>query len=98
MTEEEQKYLEIKYDKNSLNTIELTIYNESHTLANMIQEYIQNDPSCTFCAYKVSHPGDNFVKIKVTSDTSKPVRHLVIDSLRKLSTNIKDLIEEVNEY
>lgn len=95
---EENKHLEIKYDKNSLNTIELTIYDESHTLANMIQDYIQKDPACTLCVYKVAHPGDKFVKIKVSSDNSKPVRHLVIDSLRKLSSEIKGLMEQVDEY
>lgn len=92
---EEKKYLEIKYDKNSLNTIELTINDESHTLANMIQDFIQKDPACTFCAYKVTHPSDKFVKLKVSSDNSKPVRHLVIDSLRSLSSEIKDLVEQV---
>lgn len=94
MTELGRK-VEVKYDKDTVNTMELIVHGESHTLANMVRDMILKNSSCTFCAYKIAHPSDDFVSIRVGAIENTPVRIMVIESLEVLSQNIEDLINQV---
>lgn len=89
--EEPAEKLRIKYDKDAVNTVELIIYEESHTLANMIRDRILENDACTFCAYKMTHPSDNFVSVRASAVESRPVRLMVLESLRLLSKDIDGL-------
>ena len=92
---ESTEKLVIKYDKSALNTIELIVYGESHTLANMVRDKVLEDTACTFCAYKVTHSHDNFVSLRVSALESKPVRIVILESLKALSREISDLINQL---
>lgn len=78
----------IKYEKDTLNTIELIIHGECHTIANLIRDKILKNKSCTFCAYKMAHPHDDFVSMRISALEDKPVRLMILESLRELSRDI----------
>lgn len=87
--------LVIKYDKDSLNTIELTIHGECHTIGNLVRDQVLKSKSCTFCGYKVPHPQSNFVSLRISAVEDKPVRIMVIESLRALSRDIEMLTKSL---
>ncbi|KAK1350468.1 putative subunit Rpb11 of DNA-directed RNA polymerase II [Hamiltosporidium tvaerminnensis] len=93
MTEEIKK-LTIEYDKKTPNTVEFIIHDESHTLANMITERFLKDQRCTFSAYKIVHPLDNNVHIRVTAIRSINVKSLIIEILKSFETEINELCEQ----
>ncbi|ELQ76940.1 RNA polymerase, subunit L [Trachipleistophora hominis] len=97
MNEHNQKYLHIKYSKNTPNTVELHINGESHTLGNLIAEKILSDPRCTFSAYKVNHPLDEEVDLKVSAQKDTPVLTLIKDNLKSLEDDIESLIAQAKE-
>lgn len=97
MQEENQKYLSIKYSKDTPNTIELHINRESHTLGNMIAEKILSDPRCTFSAYKVSHPLNEEVDLKVSAEKDTPVLTLIKENLKGLEEDLDSLIGQAKE-
>lgn len=87
-----KKDLKIIKDKKSANTVELEIGGEGHTLANLITEKLLEDERCSFSAYKVPHPLEEKVLIKVTSIKGCDVMNLIVETLRKLSGEIDDYI------
>lgn len=89
--------LEMKYDKLCPNTVELKIFEESHTLANMVVERFLSDKNCTFAAYKKTHPQDDFVLIKVSAKEEIPVRMMIIENLKKMVADIDKLVEQSNQ-
>jgi DNA-directed RNA polymerase II subunit RPB11 len=90
-----ERKLKIKYDKRVPNTAELEVDGESHTLANMVTERLLEDKRCTFSAYKMEHPLEERVVIRVSAIKSCPVISLVLDCLRALSRDIDDVISQL---
>lgn len=80
-----------------LNTMEVKIENESHTAASVIVERINESPHCEYASYKIAHPTDSFVLIKIKSDDNKNVRTLFKDSLMSIVDDIEDLSAQVRQ-
>lgn len=85
-------------DGDILNSVELTIKDENHTLGNLLSDYLYRDKRCVFSAYKMPHPLTEEIKIKVTTDGSiKPV-DLIVETIDKLNNEIIKLYRKVEEY
>lgn len=91
----DEKYLTMTYSKNESNTIHLKIRNEDHTLGNILSERLYNDPRCTFSAYKVPHPLENILEIKISANKDTPVLVLLKETIKKLESDINDVIKDV---
>lgn len=85
-----KKSLKILRDKKVPNSIELIIEGETHTLANLLTEKLLNDERCVYSAYKVLHPLEEKVNIKVTASKGCDVILLVTETLQSMSNEIED--------
>lgn len=83
------------YDKNIPNTIEIRVEGETHALGSSLSEEITKDSRCKFSTYKVNHPVDEHMFIKVCADESCAVKDLVIETLKKLEGATQDLINQL---
>lgn len=89
--------VEIEINKFSAipNTIDIKIDGETHTVASVIVENLNKNPSCLFAAYKVNHPYDNFVNIRITAkDEENPVE-LFKNTLKNIIGNVDILIKQL---
>ncbi|KAL6120549.1 hypothetical protein NUSPORA_02702 [Nucleospora cyclopteri] len=92
MKEETVKVKIENYDKNT-NSIELILNNEGHTAASVITERLEQN--ATFSAYKISHPTDKFVRIKVEAKED-PVL-LIKNCIGTIIKDLEDVIETLKE-
>lgn len=92
-----KKSLKIIRDKKILNSIELVIEGETHTLANLVTEKLLKDERCIFSAYKVLHPLQEKVNIKVTASKGCDVILLVTETLQSLAREIEECKNKLNE-
>lgn len=86
----QKKSLKIIADKKVPNSVELIIEGETHTLANLLTEKLLKDERCIFSAYKVLHPLEEKVNIKVTAKQGCDVIMLVNETLRNMSKEIDE--------
>ncbi|KAH9385386.1 DNA-directed RNA polymerase II subunit RPB11 [Nematocida major] len=67
------------------NSIEMSIRDEDHTLGNAIVSELQTTEGIAFAAYKIPHPLQNILKVKVTAEQGqeRPVEFVkaCLDSL-----------------
>ncbi|EOB11561.1 DNA-directed RNA polymerase subunit L [Nosema bombycis CQ1] len=89
------KFIKMVYDKNILNTIEIRVDGETHTLGSSLTDEISRDNRCKFSTYKVEHPMDNHMLMKVCADGSCAVKDLIIETLKNLENNTQDLINQL---
>lgn len=85
----------INYDKNIQNTLDLKIHNETHTLGSVLSDKLCQDKRCTFSSYKVLHPKDDFVFVRVGCDESVSVKDCLIENLSELCGYTQDLINQI---
>lgn len=85
----------IKPSLASINAIEVTVNNESHTAAAPIVERMIEDPDCVFAAYKIEHPSNDFFTMKIQGSESKNAKAILETSLKSLISDIDDLINQV---
>lgn len=76
------------------NTVELRIENETHTLGSLLSEQLLEDRRCLFSAYRVNHPTDTHVSLRVSGDRSCSVRDLLLETLRRIETDTVSLAEQ----
>lgn len=70
------------------NSVELSIRDEDHTLGNAIVAEMQNTKGVAFAAYKIPHPLQNILKIKIATENTED---RPIDFLKtSLDTLIRD--------
>ncbi|KAK1925065.1 putative DNA-directed RNA polymerase ii 13.3 kDa polypeptide [Papiliotrema laurentii] len=75
--EDDQKPLTIVEDPKIPNAASITIRKQDHTLGNMIRAQLLLDPSVLFAGYKVPHPLENDILLKIqTDDRSNPAEAL----------------------
>ncbi|KAH9412332.1 putative DNA-directed RNA polymerase II subunit RPB11 [Ordospora pajunii] len=82
----------MSYVGSTRNTIELKIYNEAHTLGSMLSEMLLEDKRCLFSAYRIDHPTDNHLLLRITAERECPVKNLLLDTLRKIEEDTTSLI------
>lgn len=87
----------IKPSITSENSIDVTIQKESHTAAVPIVEEMLKDPNCVFAAYKISHPNDDFLTMKIQGNDKKEAKKILEDGIKSVIAEIEDVIEQVKQ-
>lgn len=90
-----EQYLVYEYSSTDSNTLNIKIREEGHTLANILSERLHLDPRCTFSAYKVPHPLEESVELKVTAHKDTPVILLVKETIRQIEKDFEKLLGNV---
>lgn len=85
----------MSYVGSTRNTIEFRIEDETHTLGSMVCEALLQDKRCLFAAYRVDHPTDNHVFLRITADRSTPAKDLFLETLKRLEEDTTSLIEQL---
>ncbi|KAJ2769814.1 DNA-directed RNA polymerase II core subunit, partial [Coemansia nantahalensis] len=68
------KAIEIVKDPKMVNCIQFNIQREDHTLANILRYRILQNPQVLFAAYRLPHPLEYFVELKVqTTARTTPI-------------------------
>lgn len=87
----------LKPSLSNINVIDVMIQGETHTCAAPIVERMSMDPACQFSAYKVDHPNDTFVSIRVQGNEHKNAKTILKESIKSIMTDLDDLIYQVKE-
>lgn len=92
------KSIKIVRDKKLPNTIDLEIIGESHTLGNLLSDRLLSDKRCTYAAYKVPHPLDDKVVIRVSAERgSDDVVGLVNETIKSIVNDIDEIVKRIDE-
>lgn len=78
------------------NTIDVGIKGEAHTAASAIVERLNDDRGCDYAAYKVEHPKDDFVVLRVKGN-SKAAKDVLRGSIASIIKDIDDLISQIKK-
>ncbi len=89
--------LEIKNIQDVPNTVDIIITGETHTAASAIVENLNSNPDTLYSAYKVSHPYDDFVSIRISSKNNESPISLFKNTLSQLTRDLDSLITSVEE-
>lgn len=85
--------MEIKYIKDERNEAEIEI--SSLTVAEILREYLNEDDSVSFVAWKQEHPTKNLIlKIKTSGKT---VRKAVSDAIARIEKEMDKLVEDIKK-
>ncbi|KRH95071.1 RNA polymerase, subunit L [Pseudoloma neurophilia] len=93
----DERFLKCSYSTTEINTIHLRIKEEGHTLGNILAERLHQDPRCTFSAYRVPHPLEEAVELKVSAHKDTPVLSLIKETLKKIELDFLKLLNDVKE-
>jgi DNA-directed RNA polymerase II subunit RPB11 len=72
-----EKRLKIVEDPKIANAATVSLFKEDHTLGNMLRAQLLLDPSVLFAGYKMPHPSENTIVLKIqTDERSNPAEAL----------------------
>ena len=77
------------------NTINLTINREDHTLGNMLCGALQKDPQVIFAGYKVPHPLEHHVVIRVQAEKGYDPVDVVQRNIERLVRDLANLDDQL---
>ncbi|KAI5180862.1 DNA-directed RNA polymerase II subunit RPB11 [Nematocida sp. AWRm80] len=89
--------IQIAEDKMS-NSIEMSIKDENHTLGNILSNKLQSREEVLFAAYKIPHPLQNILKIKVTTESNTSPIESVKESLEELIRECESIAIDLDRY
>jgi DNA-directed RNA polymerase II subunit RPB11 len=72
LDEPNQKKISFEKDTKIPNAATITIFKEDHTLGNLLRMQLLRDPNVIFAGYKVPHPLDPLVIVKVQTQGPVP--------------------------
>ena len=96
MPEDEVKVF-IAPDLRIPNTINVTVFKEDHTLANLLRMRLNDDPKVAFAAYKVAHPvrHEFLLKVQTTAKGTDDSRQGPIDAIAR---SVQKTLDELTEF
>ncbi|KAL3901124.1 MAG: hypothetical protein SGCHY_000844 [Lobulomycetales sp.] len=71
-----------------------TILREDHTLANLLRSQLLTNPKVLFCGYKVPHPLDNLVEIKIQTTSDTDPMTVMRNEVDALIAQVSDITEK----
>lgn len=89
--------ISIKPSLSCLNSIDVTITDESHTLAAPLVERLNCDSNCVFAAYKIGHPADDFVSLKIQGNEFRNAKDILANGLRSIISDLDDILSQVKK-
>lgn len=88
---------EIKPSPSRINSIEVILNDESHTVAAPLVERMLMDKECLFAAYKLGHQTDKFVSLTIQGSNKKNARMILEEGLKSIIKDLDDLITQVKD-
>ena len=88
--------VEIKTSPTVPNTIDVRIEGETHTAAAAIVERLNSISDCGFAAYRVDHPDDSFVHIRVQGSEARSARDILKQALTEIMSDLDDMSAQLN--
>jgi DNA-directed RNA polymerase II subunit RPB11 len=85
-----EKKIAVEKDTKVPNAVVFTISKEDHTLANMLRAQLLKDPQVIFAGYKIPHPLEHKVILRVQTVSHE------YSPIQAIENAIKDLIEEMD--
>lgn len=55
------------------NVLNITFYDQDHTLGNSLRYMIMKNQNTSFCGYTVPHPLENKMKMRIQTHNDKPI-------------------------
>lgn len=92
-----EKNLKIIRDKKLPNTIELEITGESHTLGNLLTDTLLSDKRCTYAAYKVPHPLEEKLIVKISAERGSDVIGLLNETIKNVIAQIDHVSQKIED-
>lgn len=89
--------LTIKPSLSNINVIDIVIQNETHTCAAPIVERMNSNPACLFSAYKIEHPSEDFVNIRVQGHDHKNAKEIFKESVESIIRDLDDLLTQLRK-
>lgn len=84
------------------NTVLITVNREDHTLGNLLCSALQRDPNVIFAGYKVPHPLEYHVVIRVQTERGHApidvVQHCIEKLIKELAGLGNDLKNELKRF
>lgn len=93
---DDENYMKIVENEKIKNSATYRIEVEDHTLGDLIRIFLLKDEEVKFAGYRVPHPLESVLEIKVQTSEKHP-NEAVRSTLRKLEKYITDLEEEFDE-
>uniref|UniRef100_A0A7S4I7A9 DNA-directed RNA polymerase RBP11-like dimerisation domain-containing protein n=1 Tax=Vannella robusta TaxID=1487602 RepID=A0A7S4I7A9_9EUKA len=91
-------------DTRLTNAVDFTIERDGHTIGNILRMQLLRDPTVIFAGYKVPHPLESHVIVKVqTNNDSTPVEAMVraikclVKELDGIATSFKSQVESTHD-
>lgn len=91
MLGENQKKVEYKADTKLVNAGTFTIMHEDHTLGNLVRMQLHSDKHVVFAGYRVPHPLEPKIVIKVQTTGVKQPAQAVEHALEDLRSEVQSL-------
>jgi DNA-directed RNA polymerase I and III subunit RPAC2 len=91
----------MKIESKTDNSLTLTLYNQTHTLANSLRYFIAKDPRVDFCGYSIPHPSISELNLRIQSPgifsnnkECENVLETALDNLIKVSSYILEQLDQ----
>ncbi len=72
------------------NEIELNIYEEGHTLMNILRKELFNDPAVVHTGYMIKHPLIKELRFYIKTNKEKSPTQALEDALKRLEASIEE--------
>ena len=92
--EDEEKPVMVQKEEKTDNCFTFTVYNEDHTLGNMLTDQLLTESRIRYAGYRIEHPTKDLIKIRIQSASSPTISHpseLVDPAINDLCTKLSSL-------
>jgi DNA-directed RNA polymerase II subunit RPB11 len=89
--------ISIERSTSGLNSIDIVISDESHTVAAPLVERMNLNSNCLFSAYKIGHPADDFVNLRVQGNENKNAKDIFLEGIQSILEDLEDISTQLKK-
>lgn len=86
----------IKPSSAALNTIDVTIDGEGHTLGSSLAERLNATPACEYAAYRKDHPFDTHITLRVKGNDTQNAKDVLCQAISGMIKDVDSLINQLH--
>eukprot|EP01138_Halocafeteria_seosinensis_P016334 gb/GECG01016665.1/.p1 GENE.gb/GECG01016665.1/~~gb/GECG01016665.1/.p1 ORF type:complete len:128 (+),score=23.94 gb/GECG01016665.1/:1-384(+) len=86
-----------RQDQKVTNTVEFRILREDHTAGNLLRLELLRDPSVKFAGYRLHHPLENDISIKVQTSSNSDPWQATIQAAARLDDEFRAIENKLKE-
>lgn len=87
-----KQYVRAEKDSGLANCYNFTIFNEDHTIGNLLTQELLNEDRVLFAGYRIQHPMTDLIIVRVNvQDTIRRPADLVSNTIKNLSDHLNIL-------